>query len=131
MENEFKITIEQIGKVTVLHLGGRLDSRSAAELESQARQAHEGGADHLLLDFSKVSSITSAGLRAVHIIYKMLTPPEDTATLSRPPSSEPLKSPYLKLTNLAPEVYYIFNVSGFLHNIAIYNDVGTALKSFG
>jgi anti-anti-sigma factor len=131
MENEFNITLEQIGNVTVLHLGGRLDSRSAGDLESEARQAHEAGAQHLLLDFGKVSSITSAGLRAVHIIYKMLTLPEDTAALSRPPSSEPLKSPYLKLANLAPEVYYIFNVSGFLHNIAIYNDLESALKSFG
>jgi anti-anti-sigma factor len=130
MENEFKITPEQIGSATVFHLEGHLDSRSASQLESEARQAYQSGARNMLLDFSKVSSITSAGLRVVHLIYKMLTPPEDTAALSRPPSGEPLKTPYLKLANLAPEVYYVFNVSGFLHNIAIYHDLESALKSF-
>ena len=130
MENNFKIIPEKIGNITVFHLEGHLDSSSANLLETQARESHQAGAVNILLDFKGITTITSAGLRAVHTIYKMLTPPEDNAALMRPPTGEPVKNPYLKLVSLTPEVYYIFNVSGFLHNLAIYNDLETALKSF-
>src|SRR5258708_30127735 len=130
MENNLKVTLEQIGNVAVLHLEGRLDSGSANQLETQARESHQAGVGRMLLDFKAVTYVASAGLRAVHNVYKMLTPPADNAALMRPPSVDPVKNPYLKLANLTPEVYYVFNVSGFLHDLAIYNDLETALNSF-
>jgi anti-anti-sigma factor len=134
MDNSFNITTESVQRrvpVTILHLSGRLDPVSAEALEAQARQAYAAGARYLLLDFKGVDFVTSAGLRAVLTIYKLLMPREDTAALMRPPAGEPQKSPYLCLANLSPEIYYVFNISGFLHNIAIYNDLEQALQSFG
>jgi anti-anti-sigma factor len=134
MDNSFKITTEVVQRrvpVTILHLNGRLDPAGADILEAQAHQAHAAGTRYLLLDLGGVDFVTSAGLRAVLAIYKLLTPREDTAALMRPPASEPHKSPYLYLANLSPEIYYIFNISGFLHNIAIYNDLEGALQAFG
>ncbi len=74
--------------------------------------------------------MTSAGLGVVLGIYKMLTPKEEASGSTRPPSDEPFKTPYLKLANLSPAVYYVFNVAGFLQNIAIYEDLESALHSF-
>jgi anti-anti-sigma factor len=134
MDNSFNITTEVVQRrvpVTIFRLNGRLDPASADILEAQARQAHGAGTRYILLDFGGVDFVTSAGLRAVLAIYKLLTPREDTAALMRPPADEPHKSPYLYLANLSPEIYYIFNISGFLHNIAIYNDLEGALQAFG
>ncbi len=134
MDSGFNITTELVHRrvpVTIFHLTGRLDPASADALEARARQAHTAGTRFLLLDFKGVDFVTSAGLRAVLAIYKLLTPRDDTAALMRPPAGEPHKSPYLYLANLSPEIYYVFNISGFLHNIAIYNDPEEALQAFG
>ena len=134
MDTEFKITVEHAPArvpVTVFHLEGRLGPPAADALEERARQAHAAGTRYLLLDFKAVDFVTSAGLRAVLAIYKLLTPAEDMAALMRPPSGDPRKSPYLHLADLSPEVYYIFNIAGFLNNIAIYTDSAQALQAFG
>lgn len=134
MENKFDITTEEVQRrvpVTIFHLAGRLDPSSADLLEGRAREAHAGGTRYLLLDFKGVDFVTSAGLRAVLTIYKLLTPKDDTAALMRPPAGEPPRSPYLYLANLSPEIYYIFNISGFAQNLAIYKDSDEALNAFG
>jgi anti-anti-sigma regulatory factor len=43
---------------------------------------------------------------------------------------EPYKSPYFKLVCPNPEVYYILNITGFLQNILIYNNMDEAVNSF-
>jgi hypothetical protein len=62
----------------------------------------------------------------VQVIYKTL--------MSIPPGAVTdrlTKSRYLKLVNLSPLVHDVFEVAGFLRNIATYNDLETALNSFG
>ncbi len=130
MSSSFNIISEQAGDITILHLEGRLDPLSAGTLESQARQLHQAGSVCFLLDFKNVTAVTSAGLRAILGIYKMLNPKEDAPSAKHSQPDEPFRTPYLKLANLSPEVYYVFNVAGFLHNIAIYSDLETALSSF-
>jgi hypothetical protein len=60
----------------------------------------------------------------------MLTPKDTTETMMKPPPDEPYKSPYFKLACLAPNVYYVFNISGFASHLTIYPDLESALKSF-
>jgi hypothetical protein len=43
---------------------------------------------------------------------------------------EPYKSPYFKLVCPNPQIYYILNISGFLQNLLIYNDMQEAMQSF-
>jgi len=134
MDSSIAITTESVQRrvpVTIFHLKGRLDPAGADALEARARQAHAAGTRYLLLDFNGVDFVTSAGLRSVLTIYRLLTPRDDAAALMRPPAGEPHKSPYLYLANLLPEIYYVFNISGFLHNIAIYHDLEEALQAFG
>ncbi len=130
--SELNITSSQVQgdiQVTILHLSGHLHGNTENELLDRARQAHEDGAKYLLLDLSGVNILTSAGLRAIHKIFNLFTPPRD-AEIIHQHGEEPYKSPYFKLVCPNPEVYYVLNIAGFLQNILIYNNMEDALKSF-
>lgn len=115
--------------VTVLHLSGHLHGNTEQQLLSHVRESHEGGMKYLLLDLSGVDVLTSAGLRAIHLIFNMLTPPDDLEII-RQHGDEPYKSPYFKVVCPNPKVYYILNITGFLQNILIYNNMEDAVNSF-
>jgi anti-anti-sigma regulatory factor len=130
--SELNITSSQVQgdpTVTILHLSGHLHGNTENELLDHARQAHEDGSRYLLLDLSGVDVLTSAGLRAIHRIFNLFTPPHDSEII-RQHGEEPYKSPYVKLVCPNPEVYYVLNIAGFLQNILIYNNMEDALKSF-
>ena len=130
--SELEITASQVQgtvSVTVLHLNGHLHGNTEQLLIDRARQAFEDGSTHILLDLSEVEVLTSAGLRAIHNIFNLLTPQNDIA-LIRQHGEEPYKSPYFKLVCPNPDVYYILNISGFLQNLLIYNNMDEAVNSF-
>jgi hypothetical protein len=127
---DFQISSERIQRrvpVTVLHLSGSLNLGSAEAFEQAARQAVEQGARYVLLDMKDVPAVRSAGLRSVQILYNMLNP----KAAGSPPAGNPVPSPYLKAVSLSPDVHYVFDVAGFLGNISCYDDMETALNSFG
>lgn len=115
--------------VTILHLSGHLHGTTERDLLDRARQAQEDGYKYLLLDLSGIEVLTSAGLRAIHNIFKLYTPQNDAKTISEH-DEEPYKSPYFKLVCPNPNIYYILNIAGFLQNILIYNNMDEALNSF-
>ena len=82
----------------------------------------------MLLDMSDLTHISSAGLRALHNIFKKCTPEEEFEAARG--SGEPYKSPYFKLAAAPSEVYYVLNLAGFLHNIPFYPSIDEALDSF-
>ena len=130
--SELNITASQIQgevSVTILHLSGHLHGSTEQQLIDRARQAHEDGSTHILLDLSSLEILTSAGLRAIHNIFNLLTPQSDV-TVIRQHGEEPYKSPYFKLVCPNPDVYYILNIAGFLQNILIYNNMDEAVNSF-
>lgn len=130
--SELSITTSQIQgdvTITVLHLKGHLHGATEGEFLDRARQAHEDGARYLLIDLSELDVLSSAGLRAVQNIFKMFTPQEDMGLMHQH-SDEPYKSPYLKIVCPNPQIYYIFNIAGFLQNILIYNNLEEATNSF-
>jgi anti-anti-sigma factor len=130
--SELNITASQIQgevSVTILRLDGHLHGNTEQQLVDRARQAHEDGSTHILLDLSGVEVLTSAGLRAIHNIFNLLTPQSDV-TIIRQHGEEPYKSPYFKLVCPNPDVYYILNIAGFLQNIPIYNNMEEAVNSF-
>jgi anti-anti-sigma regulatory factor len=128
-----EITSSQIqGDITatILHLNGQLDRNTDAELLDRVRQSHEDGAKYLLLDLSDVNMLTSTGLHAIHIIFRLFTPPEDLEKM-RVLEGEPYKSPYFKIVCPNPQVYYVLNITGFMQNILVFNNMEDALSSFG
>lgn len=130
-ELEIKVSaIEGTLPVTLLHLSGHLHGDTEHILTDYARQSLESGAKYLLLDLSQVEVLTSAGLRAIQIIFNLFTPQVDKSII-REHGEEPYKSPYIKLVCPNPHIYYVLNIAGFLQNILIYNDMDEAINSFG
>jgi len=130
--SELNITASQMQgemSVTILHLSGHLHGNTEQQLVDRARQAYEDGSTRILLDLSGVEVLTSAGLRAIHSIFNLLTPQGDLAII-RQHGEEPYKSPYFKLVCPNPDVYYILNIAGFLQNILIFNNMEEAVNSF-
>jgi anti-anti-sigma factor len=115
--------------VTVMRLSGHLHGHTEDQLLDAARQAQQDGSKYLLLDLSGVEILTSAGLRAIHNIFNLLTPESDVEIIHQH-REEPYKSPYFKLVCPNPNIYYVLNIAGFLQNIPIYNDEEEAIRSF-
>ena len=130
--SELNITTSQIqGDVSVIvfHLSGHLHGPTEHELLDRARQAYEDGTRHLLLELSELDVLASAGLRAIQNIFKLYTPQDDVDVMHQH-GDEPYKSPYFKIICAKPEIYYILNITGFLQNIFIYNNLEDASNSF-
>lgn len=115
--------------VSILHLSGHLHGDTENQLLDHARQSYEDGTRHLLIDLSDVDILTSAGLRTIHTIFKLFTPQSDVEIMQQH-GDEPYKSPYLKLVCPNPKIYYVLNITGFLQNILIFNNMEEAVNSF-
>jgi hypothetical protein len=118
------------GKVLVMHLRGMLDGQTHEQLYETARQAHTSGARLLLLDLHELEVITSAGLGALHNIFKLYTPKGEIEAWEKEKHGEPYKSAYFKLAAAPSNIYYVLNIAGFLSNIPVYPDLPSALESF-
>ena len=123
MNSDLKITSEQMQaavSVTVLRVRGWLDAQSEEQLLTVARTAYDEGSRFILIDMSDLDTITSAGIRALQKLYQMYTPKEDR-----------FKVAHLKLCNAPPQIYNVLGITGFLHNIPMYESLEAALESFG
>jgi anti-sigma B factor antagonist len=130
MADSLTITTSTSGPVHVLHLAGRLDAHTQALLTQAAQAAQAARTRYLLIDLQGVDFISSAGLGALHNIYKMYTPEQEVQAWDTEDHGEPYKSAYMKLAGASPSVYYVLNIAGFLQNIPVYPDLQGALKSF-
>ena len=123
MNSDLKISPEQAQAdvpVTVFHIRGWLDAQSEEQLLEAARTAYDNGARYLLIDMSDLDTLTSAGMRALQKVYQIFTPKEDQ-----------FKIAHLKLCNAPPQIYNVLGITGFLHNIPMYESRDAALQSFG
>ena len=123
MNSDLKITSEQVQAavpVTVLQVRGWLDAQSEEQLLAVARTAFDEGARYILIDMSELDTITSAGIRSLQKIYQMYTPKEDR-----------FKIAHLKLCNAPPQIHNVLGITGFLHNIPMYESLEAALETFG
>jgi ABC-type transporter Mla MlaB component len=130
MTETISITQTTEGNVIVLHLTGRLDGQTEGILAQHAQQVHTAGNRQVLLDLSKLEMLTSAGLRTIHNLYKLFSPKSEIENWHMAHPDEPYKSPYFKLAGATPEIYYILNIAGFLHNIPLFANLQDGLNSF-
>jgi len=114
---------------TILHLKGHLHGATEQELLDRAQQTFEDGARHVLLDLTDLEVLSSAGLRVIQKIFKQFTPTVDVEMMHNH-GDEPYKSPYVKLVCPNPQIYYILNITGFMQNLLVYNNMEEAVKSF-
>jgi len=130
--SDLTITTSQVQgnvAVTILHVGGHLHGSTEFQLLDYVRQVREDGTTHILLDLSKLEVLSSAGLRAIQNIFKLFTPPSDVELIQKH-GAEPYKSPYMKMVCPNQQIYYVLNITGFMQNLLIFNNMDEAIKSF-
>jgi anti-anti-sigma factor len=104
--------------VTIFELQDRVNLGNTAELEQAAKDAYANGTRDLVLDISKVDSFTSAGIRALLVIYKLLA------------GDEGQKSKHVKLVSPTQYVREVLEVSGVAGSIEIHDTLEEAIASF-
>ena len=95
------ITKQQNGSTLNLALEGRLDTMTSPELEKEL-SASMSGAESLVLDFSKLDYISSAGLRVLLAAHKVM---KDKGGM--------------KVTHVNEIVQEVFDVTGFADILTI------------
>jgi anti-sigma B factor antagonist len=108
------ITTAKYEGKTVISVNGRIDTLAAPELERAINREVEIGNRAILLDFSRVSYISSGGLRVLLATARKLKNPGDKFGLS----------------SLQPEVLKVLKLAGFTSIFTIYPSEGEALASW-
>lgn len=131
---DISVTTEQ-GRipVTILHISGDIDSATHQMFQSAAEQLITDGARYLLMDLKDVPYISSAGLRALHILFNKLRALHKDVNddqLRTQMRTGAYKSPYIKVVNLSTQIKDAFELSGFETYIEVYDDITKAIASF-
>ena len=95
------ITKTQNGSALTIALEGRLDTMTAPELEAELKKSLDG-TESLILDFSKLDYISSAGLRVLLSAHKIMSPKGG-----------------MKVTHVNEIVQEVFEVTGFADILTI------------
>ena len=98
---------------TVLTLGGQIDSTAAMKFEETIVELIASGTNNMIIDFSKVQFISSAGLRVLLVAAKKVKPYGGKVILC----------------NLSTDVLEVFNISGFSVLFSIYDNMDEAVKN--
>lgn len=112
--NDFKVSIRHLPAATVLELRGYLDAHTAPELESVFQQSIENRHFNLVVNFAELAYISSAGLG---VLMQFI---EDVRK----------NNGDIKLTNMSPRVYNVFDLLGFPMLYEIYADEREAVEKF-
>jgi len=116
--------------VTILQLKGDLTAEE--QLVDKAQTVFQDGARDIILDLSGVPYISSAGLRAIHVIYMLLrsADPQDEETAVRGITRGTYKSPHLKLVNPSRNGLKALTTSGYDLFLDIHDSIPKAVASF-
>ena len=104
---------QSVGRLLVLRPVGRLDNTTSLEFQTRLLAAVEAGSAGIVVDFSAVDYISSAGLRALM-----------TAAKVKP------KSLHLAAIGLNPVVREIFTISRFHHVVPVLGSVDEARQAW-
>lgn len=103
---------ETIGDATILAPLARVDSSTAKAFEAKVLAVVNGGAAKIVIDFSELNYISSAGLRVVLVGAKMTRGARKFV-----------------LCGMKPNIREIFDVSGFAKILSIFPDRQAALAA--
>jgi anti-sigma B factor antagonist len=109
-----EITTTNRDNATIIAISGRVDTATAPTLEQAINKEIEAGHRKILLDFAKVSYISSGGLRVLLATAKKLKSPGDK----------------FSICSLSAEVHKILKLAGFTSIFSIYPSEGEALAGW-
>jgi anti-anti-sigma factor len=123
--------------VTIMQLTGDLDASNYTDVIAKAQETYDEGTRDLLVDLSKVSYVSSAGLMSLHAIvlifagqsmqsketgrpsFRSINPQRDSAGLQ-----------HVKLLSPQPAVEQVLDVVGLKQFLNIHTDLETAIQSY-
>jgi anti-sigma B factor antagonist len=112
--SEFKIAQREKDTINVLELKGYLDAHTAPKLEEAFQSLLQNRRYRIVVNCRDLSYISSAGL-GVFMAYI-----EDVR----------MNDGDIKLTNMSPKVYNVFDLLGFPLLYEIFKDEGEAVRRF-
>ncbi len=136
MGNEMSIRVStEQGRVpvTVFHITGEISVDTADQLRARARVAYDSGMRNLVLDLSRVSYVSSSGLRAIHAIFTLLRShgaEESLEVVSQGLRNGSYKALHLKLLDPIPPVRKVLKLAGFDMYLETYSNLQDAVASF-
>jgi len=123
--------------VTVVQLEGKLDSNSFQRLINEAKKAYEGGARDLVIDMTKLTYISSAGIVSLHSTAKLfrgeeMPDPEKGWNAIRAAERDRTSGlqKHVKLCAVPAEVRSVLDVVGFSNFFEMLPDAQSAVASF-
>jgi anti-anti-sigma regulatory factor len=134
------INIQKLGQhlpVTILQLSGKLDGSNYLQLVDEAKKNYRNGVRDLLIDMSRLTYLSSAGITAIHktaLIFRGVAIPEDETgwadfrAIDQDRNNGVQK--HVKLLSPQPEVAHILDLTGFKNLFEIFTDLEAALASF-
>ena len=108
-----KITVKAENGTSIVSLDGRLDLATGANLKEEIKKVCDKGATRIHLNLQKVEFINSSGLGALVSVMKQVR----------------IKKGKLTLSNLAPYVREIFEITQLLNVFEIHETQQEALAS--
>jgi anti-sigma B factor antagonist len=112
--NPFSIARSSQDGITILALEGYLDAHTAPQFEKAVQEEFEAGRIRLIVDCSKLTYISSAGLGVFMIFVEEI----------REAGGD------IKICGLAPKVYQVFEILGFPSLFDIVDDIPAAVKKY-
>jgi anti-anti-sigma factor len=121
--------------VTIMHIDGDIDTATSKVFQAKAEELIKEGARYILIDLARCPFVSSASLRALHVVFKELNAIHPDTTLkeseiTKGVSDGTYRSPYLKLVNVSNETKTVFKISGFDMFLEIYDDINKAVAAF-
>jgi anti-anti-sigma regulatory factor len=123
--------------VAIIKAAGQLDGQTYQYLIDKARESFSGGVRDILLDFSELTYISSAGLVSLHTIALLTRgealpdPEQGWSTLkSMDKTRDGGMQKHVKLLNPRPEVSNVLEMVGFSGFFEVFTDKQKAVESF-
>lgn len=109
-----KINNREVSGINVVDVDGNLDTNTSPTAQEHIDQLVQTGANKILLNFEKVNYISSAGLRVLLATAKQL----------RKQGGD------LRLCNLNHNVQDVFEISGFISILKVFDSENDAMDGF-
>jgi anti-anti-sigma regulatory factor len=124
--------------VTVLQLTGQLDGSNYLQLIEEGKRAYLSGVQDLLIDLSRLTFMSSAGIAAIHkvaLIFRGMPMAEEESgwasyhAIDRDRGTE--VQSHVKLLSPQADVAKTLEITGFGSLFETHSDLDTAVASFG
>lgn len=123
--------------VTILCLDGKLDGTTYERLTHEAQKVYADGERNLILDLSKLTYISSAGLAALHRVALLFSgeknPNQDEGWAAYRAIDRDRGGPlqtHVKLVGLTEQVQHVLDLIGFSAFFETYAGMPQAVNSF-